>query len=41
MCEVVRSVLGQARRREADWFRDSEDVLRPFLRKEADYKHSG
>ena len=31
MCEVGRSVLGQARRREADWFRESEDVQRPLF----------
>lgn len=31
MCDMGRSVLGQARRREADWFRDGEDVLRPLF----------
>ena len=31
MCEVGKSVLGQARRREADWFREREDVLRPLF----------
>ena len=29
MCSVAMSVLGQAKRREADWL-ESEDVLRPF-----------
>ena len=33
MCSVARSVLGQAERREADWFRESEDVLRPLFEK--------
>ena len=31
MCEVNWSVLGKARRREANWFREGEDVLRPVF----------
>ena len=31
MCDVGTSVLGQARRREADWFRESKDVLNPLF----------
>ena len=31
MCEVGKSVLGQTRRRETDWFRESEDILRPLF----------
>ena len=33
MCSAARSELGLADRREADWFRESEDVLRPLFEK--------
>ena len=35
MCSVARSVLGQAERREADWFGESEDMLRPLFEKKS------
>ena len=31
MCSAARSKLGQGGRREPDWFRDSESVLRPLF----------
>ena len=31
MSEVGKRVLGQAKRREADWFRENEDVLKPLF----------
>ena len=33
MSSAARSELGQADRREADWFRESEGVLRPLFEK--------
>ena len=33
MCSAARSEMGQAGRREADWFRESEDALRPLFEK--------
>ena len=33
ICSVARSMRGQAERREADWFGESEDMLRPLFEK--------
>ncbi len=33
MCSAARSELSQAGRRKADWFRESEDLLRPLFEK--------
>ena len=33
MCSAARSELGQAGRREADWFRGNESVLKPLFEK--------
>ena len=31
LCETASSVLGTARKRQADWFRESNDRLRPLI----------
>ena len=31
LCENAKSILGQACKREADWFRENKDELRPMF----------